>query len=224
MRIILSLLLFSTLFSCLSSNEKEAVTFNKMIELVSNPIALEKELIVNMCDIEVFHDYLLVYDIYITDHLMHIYNKNTFQHITSFGSRGNGPGEIAQPGFFTLDRSNKHIWINDAGKNRMLLYELDSVLAQANYLPKVQIEPPLGKLNMVMHFVKSSKNTFLTQTFNDERNLFARFSTGGEFIEFTGHNDINDDPILMPDFFSQYFFTFCKTPGARPVCLHLYVL
>jgi len=66
---------------------------------------------------------------------IHLFNKNTFEHITSTGILGKGPGEIIRPGSIGIDHKNNIFWVADHGKKLRWKFYLDSVLQNDLYKP-----------------------------------------------------------------------------------------
>lgn len=62
--------------------------------------------------------YLFVFDMHNAEKFCHIYDKETFNHITSFGQRGEGPQEMLQ-GQTMLVVSLDSIWTLDPGKRQI---------------------------------------------------------------------------------------------------------
>ncbi len=81
-------------------------------------------------------NYLLVNDhSSAKDKGIHIFNKNTFEYITSAGIRGKGPGEISRYGYMGVDHKCEYFWLEDFGKSLMYKFYLDSLLQNENYKP-----------------------------------------------------------------------------------------
>lgn len=86
--------------------------------------------------IYILDEYLIVCDHQSPDQGIHIFNKNTFEYITSTGKRGSGPGEIVRYGHVGIDEVNKKFYMSDYGKMSAFRFDLDSVLANPDYMPK----------------------------------------------------------------------------------------
>lgn len=71
---------------------------------------------------------------------IHLFNKNTFDYITSTGILGRGPGEIAMLGTIGVDRKNRILWVQDNGNKVMWRFPLDSILKNKNFKPTVNLE------------------------------------------------------------------------------------
>ncbi len=87
-------------------------------------------------ELKIIGNYLMVNDWLTTDtKQIHLYNKNTFEFVTSTGFRGRGPGEISNPGRIVAEPDGQVFWAPDHGKRILYKFYLDSVLKNPNYLP-----------------------------------------------------------------------------------------
>lgn len=89
-------------------------------------------------------DYLVIADYRSTDKVVHLLDKNTFAHITSFGQFGPGPSEITRIGGLAWDGDRRNMYITDHGKWSIVSYNLDSVLADSSYVPQVKFKMDKG--------------------------------------------------------------------------------
>ena len=69
--------------------------------------------------IRIYDDYLFILDMHNAEEFCHIYDKQTFSHIVSFGKRGEGPQEMLQ-GQTMLVVSLDSIWTLDPGKRQIV--------------------------------------------------------------------------------------------------------
>jgi hypothetical protein len=83
--------------------------------------------------------YFIVRDYNSHDKLVHIFDKNEFNYITSIAQRGEGPGEILNIGYIATDEANRRFYVSDWGKQKIFSYDLDSILNPL-YIPEVKIE------------------------------------------------------------------------------------
>lgn len=67
------------------------------------------------------------------DKLIHLFNKNTFQHLTSTTTLGQGPKEITRLGEICPNEEKREFYIFDSGKQRLHHFDLDSLLDYPNY-------------------------------------------------------------------------------------------
>jgi len=71
---------------------------------------------------------------------IHLFNKNTFEFLTSTGFTGRGPGEIVTPGRLGIDSRRRIFWVPDFGKQVIFKFPLDSVLCNEMFVPTEKIE------------------------------------------------------------------------------------
>lgn len=84
--------------------------------------------------------YLMIKDHESHDKLIHLFNKDDFSYITSFGDKGEGPGEIINIGHIGINEADRQFYVTDHSKLHILSYDLDSVLLNPSYLPKVKMK------------------------------------------------------------------------------------
>lgn len=109
---------------------------------VSDKISdIKTDLYFSDSELNIIGDYLLINDWHSTDIKgIHLYNKKTFDFITSTAFRGRGPGEISSQGRVTIEPNNKIFWVPDHGKRVTFQFYLDSVLNNELYLPTLKKE------------------------------------------------------------------------------------
>jgi hypothetical protein len=74
---------------------------------------------------------------FVSDRQLHIFDKNTFEYITSIATKGEGPGEFTRMGRLTVNERDRMFYITDYARYRVSGYHLDSVLADPiSYMPK----------------------------------------------------------------------------------------
>ncbi len=69
------------------------------------------------------------------DKHIHLFNKHSFEYITSTGVLGKGPGEITRPGYIGINNTKKVLWVQDHGKRVMWKLPLDSILNNEMFKP-----------------------------------------------------------------------------------------
>ena len=72
-------------------------------------------------------------------HTLHLFDKNTFKHVTSAGIVGRGPGEVTRTGKPAINHFNNDIWLSDHGKQLMWRFPLDSIIKNKDFLPTESI-------------------------------------------------------------------------------------
>jgi len=81
---------------------------------------------------------------------IHIYDTS-FNYICSAGPVGNGPGEVTNPFWGTIDKNSRIIWIHDQARQRLLKYPLDSILSKPGYRPNEFVNTPEKYPSMIAH-------------------------------------------------------------------------
>ena len=95
----------------------------------------DEVLIGSIARLNILNDYLLIKDAKSQDTLIHIFNKHTFEYVRGVGIWGEGPDEITSLGKLVVDEKNNIFHAPDLGKNKILAYEMDSVIANPFYKP-----------------------------------------------------------------------------------------
>ena len=93
----------------------------------------------------VFEKYLIIGDLRSTKKLLHLFDKNNFDYITSIADNGPGPAEVTSMGHTQYDKANRKFFVTDHGKQSILSFDLDSAFADPHYSPmvKAKIKPEL---------------------------------------------------------------------------------
>lgn len=103
-------------------------------------ISMEDVLIGAMAKPYVFDDYLIIADYRSMQKMVHIFNKNTFAPLCSFGDPGQGPKEITVLGTVAWNPEKRELYVTDHGQLRILGYQLDSLLQNPGYEPFVKLK------------------------------------------------------------------------------------
>jgi hypothetical protein len=125
-----------------SSTEKYQSKRNNIINVRKKikEIKIEDVLISQTARLYLMDDYLIIGDYRTMDKLIHVFDRETFNYITSIASCGQGPGEIANMGHIEPDKVHRMFYVSDHGKQTIFSYDLDSVLANPFYMPEVKIK------------------------------------------------------------------------------------
>lgn len=83
---------------------------------------------------------LIISDNHSYDKMLHVFDKGTFRHLVSTGTKGEGPGEIIEVGYVGIDETNRVFYVSDWGKQTIFSYKLDNVLSDSLYMPEVKIK------------------------------------------------------------------------------------
>jgi hypothetical protein len=117
----------------------------------------------------IINDYLLIRDPKSFDKQIRIFDKNSFNYVTSVGNRGQGPGEITNMGHIASNEVEGKFYVNDHGKLNIFSYDIDSAIADVAYMPTIKL-----KLN--------------NKIFPDKYQYFNDTLCVGRVIEFTGNS------------------------------------
>lgn len=133
---------------CTSSSETEK--YQRQRDNIIDVHALVKEfqtgdvLIGSYARLFLLDDYLIIGDYKSSDRLVHIFDRNNFNHLASTAYVGQGPDEITVMGHIGTDEKRRRFYVSDHGKLKIFSYDVDSVLVNPNYKPGVKVE-----MNMV---------------------------------------------------------------------------
>lgn len=105
-----------------------------------NKIDIEEVLIGSIAIPFSIAKYLIIIDPKSHDRLIHIFDKKNFNYITSFGDKGQGPSEISIIGHISTNEEKHEIYVSDHGKNCILSYNIDSVIANSSYPPQIKFK------------------------------------------------------------------------------------
>jgi hypothetical protein len=143
-------LLFSVLLVaiCCSCTHSETEKYQNKRNNVVNVHEKVKEIKINEDDVLIgqtarvylMDDYLIIGDYRSEDKQIHLFDKENFRYLTSVAYRGQGPGEIASMGHIEPDEVHRVFYVSDHGKQTIFSYNLDSVLTNQPYMPKVKMK------------------------------------------------------------------------------------
>ena len=68
------------------------------------------------------------------DKLIHLFNKNTFKHLASTATLGQGQNEITRLGQICPNEKEREFYVFDSGKQRLHSFNIDSLLNDSNYV------------------------------------------------------------------------------------------
>lgn len=126
--------------ACKSNKEKETEKYqkhrNNIINVKDEIVDIKTDLFYGECWLNIIDDILIVNEFFPSGEKgIHLYNKNTFEYITSTAIVGKGPGEVARQGRMAVDNINRILWLNDQGKKVVWEFPIDSVLKNERYKP-----------------------------------------------------------------------------------------
>ncbi len=137
----------------------------------------------------VSRDYLFLVDGRSMDNMIHIFDKQDYEHVVSTAKKGRGPGEIVSISHLEIDESNRSVYVTDLGKQKIYNYSIDSMISNPWYMPDVKMEVRAEKI--------PQKYTLL----NDSLAIGIVLDPIGntDFQQFTGTWNMNDGEVaLMP--------------------------
>ncbi|WP_303318478.1 BF3164 family lipoprotein [Flavivirga abyssicola] len=134
-KILIALLIFSSLQSCNTENTKWY-----KINKVTEPLKINKDKnwncevknIANPAKLKIKDSLLYIQDSK-SDKFIHVFNLDSNEKIVSIGIKGKGPGEILSP-YGSLGIYNNKLWVFGATLNKYLGFNTDSILKK-NYKP-----------------------------------------------------------------------------------------
>lgn len=108
-------------------------------------IVIEDVLIGRVARPFLIDNYLVIGDYTSIDKLIHIFNKKNYDYLTSVASVGQGPNEITNMGHIGIDEIHHKFYVSDHGKQKIFSYDIDSVVVDSFYIPKVKMKMNEGK-------------------------------------------------------------------------------
>ncbi|MCQ2976067.1 MAG: hypothetical protein MJ211_14795 [Bacteroidales bacterium] len=128
------------------------------------------------CKVVANNKYLIIGDYKSTTELIHIFDINTFKHLITTGTFGQGPNEIGILGDIVWNETSNEVYVTDNAKFIVYSYNIDSLLLDNNYLPyiKTQFDP----LNVPVYYHFYNDTIYYTQ------NVMPK--PDGSFDEATG--------------------------------------
>jgi hypothetical protein len=103
-------------------------------------ITIEDIFIGSRASLYLADNYLIITDDKPYDYYMHLFDKNSFQYITSTAHIGQGPGEIVMMGHIEYKEGDSIFYVTDHGKLKIFGYNMDSIVTNSKYMPEVKME------------------------------------------------------------------------------------
>ena len=133
----LSIFFAALLISCQMQSPTEIYqnSRNNIVDVRNKIIAVELENpeVSPYTYFQIVDKYLVFADWKGYDKLIHLFDKNNFQHITSFGTLGQGPNDITHIGSIVPDEKRGKFYVFDQGKRKLLSFDVDSLVSESNY-------------------------------------------------------------------------------------------
>ena len=102
-------------------------------------------------------DSLLITSTANNDNHIAVFNRYTGDLVKEFGRKGPGPNELVRPTAFSVDKSNRLLYVYDWGKQTLIQYDLRKVSGEGT--------PEYNSIQMPDDFVKSAQVRFLKESF-----------------------------------------------------------
>lgn len=103
-------------------------------------IEMEEVMIGSVARLQLADDYLIIQYYKSVDLLIHLFNKNNFEYISSAIPKGQGPGEITGMGHIGVNKEKGELYMSDHGKLKIFSYPIDSILHDPYYMPDAKKE------------------------------------------------------------------------------------
>lgn len=134
------------------------------------------------------NEYLIIGDCKSVDSIVHIFDINTFKHIRSLATFGQGPLEVATFANVWFNECNRNLYVNDGGQFKLLIFNIDSAIVNYNYTPTVRSLDPL-KCPSYNCFINDSMSYGTFLAFEDPKSM--------NFMHTVGIWNMNTDSITM---------------------------
>ena len=155
MKNLLYICLLALLFvSCMKTIEYDAPIFTEQCPETIN--VLNDEYMFLYGNNPMLVDSLLIVSTFDDAHHLAIFNRFSGSLLKEFAKKGQGPSELLIPIAFSVDKTNKMLYIGDAGKKTLLRYNLCKLFEAG--------EPEYESLKMSSEFEKSSMLRFLVDS------------------------------------------------------------
>lgn len=144
----------------------------------------------------IVNQYLVISDHQLVDQLITLFDKDTFEYKGSWGSKGNGPGEIANLVGLAVNERNNSFYVIDHGKDGVFECPIDSISVNPQYVPQKAGIINKRQVPLSFEFLNDSVSYALFTQFNeigDYKPVPARWNmkTGEiSFMSYTGHPEI----------------------------------
>lgn len=156
----LLILMFIGVWGCANHSDSE-IYQHKRGEMINvkndiNEIQIKDVLIGSVARLYLVDDYLVIADHKSADKLIHIFNKDDFNYVTSIADIGQGPGEITVMGHIEEDKNSRAFLVSDHGKQRIFSYNIDSALTAPSYMPEERVRMDKSQFPHVYRLINDS--------------------------------------------------------------------
>jgi hypothetical protein len=181
------------LISCGTGTEiqdKNQTTRNNVVDVkgLTHNVNCDDVLIGSIAQPYICGKYLLIVDYKSVDKLIHVFNKDNFEWLYSFGDMGQGPNDITSVGTVTWNDHTHEFYVIDNVQKKLLSYNADSLSVDHQHLPYIKLKLSDQIIPDQLYFVNDtlSYGSFVKLT----ENSFQQ--TAGKWNLATGSVDMND--------------------------------
>lgn len=228
-------LIFFIFILCSCNNNSDANKKYDIKDKFSNIKKEIKEIDIKEKEISIFgtpyilNEYLIISDYKSPDKLIHIFNKNTFNYITSIGDRGEGPNEITNMGSIIPNEKENSFFLIDYGKQKIINYSIDSILANTSYIPNEKTAISNSEFPSHFEYINDTLSfaLFIKRLEDgDYKPVVSKWNMQtGEYIfmNYTGHPDLKkkrvsfsvsfEDGIYAEAYWYNDLITICSLDG-----------
>lgn len=144
MKYIAIFFILASITSCRSNHtdtEKHQSERNNIVNVKNKVCQIEFEnMEIATSSVFLLNEFLLILDYQNAANHIHIFDKNTFEHLTSIAPKGKGQGEFVNIGQIVANEKERTFYANDHGKHCIFEYSIDSVISNPYYIPKVKVK------------------------------------------------------------------------------------
>jgi hypothetical protein len=208
---LLTILLICSLLSCKKENRQKHyfTEFSKEFNLSHRIKNFTPHYYGKGTILKFANDKLFVHDLYSTDSIISVYSTKSFEKIGTIGIYGEEPGHILLPGRLALSANKKKLFLVDNAKGHIVSYDIDSSLNHSDYLPSNFISYPS---EIFVSFIEHLKeDIFITRQLDINDDLLIKFKSEN-IIDTIGKWYRTDDPVILMDDFTQYYYGISKHP------------
>ncbi len=129
--------------SCKNNSDREQITYKKydnIINVKDQIVDIKTDLIFGDAGLSIADNFLVI-----DEHTpngakgIHLFDKNSFEFVTSTAIIGKGPGEVNRQGGVVYNATTRDLWVSDHGKMVLWKFPLDSILSNNHFLPTESI-------------------------------------------------------------------------------------
>lgn len=212
MRLICSVVIYILLISC-CRDKTDIVHFSKFKhQLYLDGSCFELENPISGCLMYNSDSLLILSPIWDSDHQIQLYDLNTFKFIRSSGIIGRGPSEITSESLTSY--YNKILYYQDAGRHKLMAFNVDSIVKFPNYESKLFIELP----NILfLTYFDTYNDSIFSYVSDKENTLISFFNSKGELIDTMDIIDkspiynLEDLTYESKNYMASYLFTINKS-------------